>query len=225
MSTALVRLEKVTKIYGTDDRRTAGVREVSFQANEGELIVILGPSGSGKTTLLKLIAGFVRPTSGTVLLFNRPLGAYTESALQTVRAGELGFIFQTFRLINALSVFENIALVIRFAAGREKKRYLQAEQILKEFGIEHLAGSFPGQLSQGEKQRVAIARAVVNDARLILADEPTASLGAEQGIEIIHLLHTYAHTAQKCVLVASHDLRLKAYADRIIRIEDGVICN
>ena len=151
MSTAAVRLEKVTKIYGTNDQRTAGVREVSLQAIEGEFILLLGPSGSGKTTLLTLIAGLIPPTSGKVLLFNHSIESYAEAALQTIRARELGFIFQTFRLIDTLNVLENIALVIRFAGGTGKKCYLQAEQILDKFGIGHLAGQFPGRASPGRK--------------------------------------------------------------------------
>jgi putative ABC transport system ATP-binding protein len=223
MSTATVRLENVSKIYGASDHRTAGVIDVSMTVSAGELVLLLGPSGSGKTTLLTLIAGFVQPTSGSVKLFDDDIKSYSASILQQLRATKIGFIFQTFRLIDALKVVENIELTLSFAGKSRKKGHLRSIEMLKRFDIEHLAQKYPGRLSQGEKQRVAIARAVANDAQLILADEPTASLAAEQGSDIIQLLHHYARSMGKCVLVASHDLRLKANADRILKIENGSV--
>jgi len=223
MNSAMVRIEKVTKIYNTNDHRTAGVLKISLKAYAGEMILILGPSGSGKTTLLTLIAGFVRPSSGSVLLFNEDIKYYSQARLQKIRATKIGFVFQAFRLIEALNVKRNIELCLHFGCKSGWKSSSSALDILEKLGVRHLADRYPGQLSQGEKQRVAIARAIANDARLILADEPTASLDKKQGIEIIRLLHHYARSERKCVFVASHDLRLKNYADRIFRIENGAI--
>lgn len=223
MKEAVVRTERVSKIYNTNSHHTAGVVDLSFVANSAELVLILGPSGSGKTTLLTLIAGFIQPTSGLVLLFNRNLQSYSQTELQRIRATQIGFVFQSFRLIEAINVRKNVQLCQKFAGKSGKESYNNTISSLKRFGIEHLANRYPRQLSQGEKQRVAIARAIVNDANLILADEPTASLESNQGIEIIQLLNDYAHKDGKCVLVASHDLRLINYADRVVKIENGRI--
>ena len=219
----MLELKSVTRLYRRQKAIVKALDHVTLAIERGEFIVFRGVSGSGKTTLLTLIAGFVRPSSGTVLLFNKNIASYTQATLQQIRARTIGFVFQTFRLIEALKVLKNIELFLHFAGESRRERHSHALDILKNIGVEHLADRYPGQLSQGEKQRVAIARAVANDAQLILADEPTASLAAEQGIDIIRLLHANACSKGKCVLVASHDLRLKNYADRIIRIENGVI--
>jgi putative ABC transport system ATP-binding protein len=181
----------------------------------------MGPSGSGKTTLLTLMAGLLRPTAGEVLLFGSNLEAFSPRALQQLRAQRLGFVFQTFHLIDALSVLDNVVLALRFAGVARGQARRRATEVLQSVRIDHLAKRFPAQLSQGEKQRVAVARAIANSADLILADEPTASLETTQGFEVIQLLHTYAKLQQACVIVTSHDLRLQAHADRIIRLEDG----
>jgi len=223
MNGLLVRAEQVSKIYNTNSHHTAGVLDISFSATAGEMVLLLGPSGSGKTTLLTLIAGFIQPTAGQILLFNEDIQSYSQTKLQSIRATKIGFVFQSFRLIEALNVLKNIELCLHFGGKSREERHRTARQVLKNFDIEHLADRYPGQLSQGEKQRVAIARAVANDAQLILADEPTASLESGQGFEIIRLLHDYARKENKCVLVASHDLRLKDYADRIVNFENGRI--
>jgi putative ABC transport system ATP-binding protein len=135
----------------------------------------------------------------------------------------IGFVFQTFLLLDALDVLENIALVCRFASRSKVESRRRATELLRRLHIEHLAAKSPKTLSQGEKQRVAVARAIANDADLILADEPTASLETKQGFEIIRLLHGYAAQENKCVIVASHDLRIVEYADRVLRLEDGML--
>ena len=144
-------------------------------------------------------------------------------ALQKLRAERMGFVFQTFHLIDALTVVENITLVLGFAGWNKSDARRRALEQLSELRIEHLAPKFPRNLSHGEKQRVAMARAVANDADLILADEPTSSLESTQGFEIIQLLRKYAREENKCVIVASHDLRLLDFADKVIRLEDGCI--
>jgi putative ABC transport system ATP-binding protein len=183
----------------------------------------MGPSGSGKTTLLTMMAGLQRPTSGTVVLFGKRLTEYSPVDLQQLRAKSMGFVFQDFQLIDSLSVYQNIALVLKFAgrSGRDARRVVA--DLLERFGITDLRDRRPGKLSQGEKQRVAVARAVANKAQLIIADEPTASLESTQGLGVINLLRDYARQQQRCVIVASHDLRLVEYADTVQRIEDGVL--
>jgi putative ABC transport system ATP-binding protein len=222
-SEPLVRLVDVTKTFGLNEHTTTALHGVSLQAFPAELVMLLGPSGSGKTTLLTLIAGLVQPTSGVVSLFGTDIGCYSRQELQKLRALRIGFVFQTFLLLDALDVLENIALVCRFAGRSRAESRRRATELLRRLRIEHLAAKSPKTLSQGEKQRVAVARAIANDADLILADEPTASLETKQGFGIIQLLHGYAAQENKCVIIASHDLRIVEYADRVLRLEDGML--
>jgi putative ABC transport system ATP-binding protein len=222
-SAPVVRLEQVTKVFNGSGHPTTAVRDVSLEARRGETVLLMGPSGSGKTTLLTLIAGLARPTSGRVTLFGRGIEEFSARELQSLRARRIGFIFQTFLLIDALTAAENIEIVLRFGLMRRAERAAKTRALLRELGVEHLASRFPGGLSQGEKQRVAIARALANDAELIIADEPTGSLETRQAVGIIELLHEQAKRRNTAVIVASHDLRLKDYADRTLRLQDGMI--
>jgi putative ABC transport system ATP-binding protein len=222
-STPLIRLEKVTKIFDGSGQRTTAIRDVSFVARPGEMVLLLGPSGSGKTTLLTLIAGLARPTAGRISLFGRSVEEYSATELQRLRANRIGFVFQTFLLIDSLTAEENVEIVLRFTGKRRAERTGKARRILGELGIGHLAGRFPRVMSQGEKQRVAIARAVANDAELLIADEPTGSLETRQAAGIIALLHGQARARHAAVIVASHDLRLQEFADRTLRLQDGMM--
>lgn len=219
----LVELHNLSKVYGSHGQRTAGVHDIQLSGSAGEMIVLLGPSGSGKTTLLTLIAGLVGPSAGTVRLFGSDITHYSPAQLQRLRARNIGFVFQTFRLLDALSALDNVSLSPRFAGASHKAARDKAARLLSRLGISHLQHDFPNRLSQGERQRVAIARAFATDASLILADEPTASLETQQGLEVITLLKEYARTRPACVIVASHDLRMASSADRIVRLHDGRI--
>lgn len=217
----VVRLEKVTKIFDGSGHPTAAVRDVSLEAGRGEMVLLLGPSGSGKTTLLTLIAGLTKPTSGRISLFGKNVEEYTAAGLQALRADRIGFVFQTFLLIDSLTAAENVEIVLRFNGKRRAERAEKTRTLLREMGIGHLARRFPRAMSQGEKQRVAIARAVANDADLLIADEPTGSLETRQAVDIIALLHAQAKERNAAVIVASHDLRLREFADRTLRLQDG----
>lgn len=219
----IVDVDNVSKLFGVNDHRTAAVRNITMEARLGELLILMGPSGSGKTTLLTLVAGFLSPSSGRVSLFGRDLTECSPKELQQLRARQMGFVFQTFHLIDSLNALENISLVCRFAGMGRAQAKQQAAEVLKQIHIEHLSGKYPPKLSQGEKQRVALARAIVNRPDLIIADEPTASLETKQGLNVINLLREYAAEQNKCVLVASHDPRITACADRVIWLEDGAI--
>jgi len=219
----LLELKAVSKHYGYNGHTSVAVRDVTLTFSSGELVLLLGPSGSGKTTLLTLMAGLVKPTTGDVKLFGSDVTSYQEEALQQLRAQRIGFVFQNFLLVDSLSVADNIVLVLRFGGVNGGEARDRAAGLLHQLGIEHLAAKSPARLSQGEKQRVAIARAIANGARLILADEPTASLESKQGLEVIELLQMLAHAEGRCVIVASHDLRLVEFADRVVRLRDGTV--
>jgi len=221
----IVSIRNVTKSYKINEHSSVGVKDINFDAKPGELVLFLGPSGSGKTTLLTLIAGLLQPSEGSISLFDKNIENYSNVELQKLRAEKIGFIFQTFLLIDALNALQNIELVLKFASKSKREATRAVKNLLTELQIEYLADKLPGTMSQGEKQRVAVARAIANNAELILADEPTASLDAANGLIIIKLLHNYAAKNNRCVIVVSHDLRLKEYADRIIYLEDGRIIN
>lgn len=221
VASPVLRLENVSKVFNSNEHGTIAVQDVWLEARRGELLLLLGPSGSGKTTLLALAAGLLKPTAGQVQLFGRTIESYAPAELQELRARQIGFIFQTFLLIESLTVSENVEVVLRFTGKSKQDAQKRACSLLKLLHIDHLSRAFPLSLSQGEKQRAAIARAIANGAGLILADEPTGSLESKQGFDIIRLLHDYAKSGQGCVIVASHDLRLVDCADRVVRMEDG----
>ncbi len=216
-------LVKVSKVFSRSGNETVALNNVSFKVNQGELVLLLGPSGSGKTTLLTLLAGFQKPSSGEVYIFGKRVQDYSASALQKIRARQMGFIFQTFCLLDSLRVLENVTLVMKFAGIPEKSARRHAIECLERFGISHLSNEFPGKLSQGEKQRVAVARAIANGSKMVLADEPTGSLATEQGMAIIEFLHNSVKKDGLSVVIASHDDRISNYADRVHCLRDGTL--
>jgi len=217
----ITRLVEVTKRYEGPRSATAALSNISFAASSGETVLFLGPSGSGKTTLLTLMAGFQRPTSGQVYLFGKQIREFSIRELQSIRAFRIGFIFQAFFLIDSLTVLQNVMMVRRFAGADRTGARQSSLEYLRRFKVDHLAGSFPSKISQGEKQRVAIARALVNGAELIIADEPTGSLASKQGLEIIEFLKQSSHEENRCVIITSHDERIISYADRVYHLSDG----
>jgi ABC-type lipoprotein export system ATPase subunit len=220
---AIAQLIGVSKTLSGAQRSTTVLNNVHFEAYPGELILLLGPSGSGKSTFLTILAGLQPPSSGEVRLWGRALNTYATADLQELRAAHIGFIFQTFHLIDSLDALENILMVTKFPKQRRKEARQRALHLMEQFGILHLMHDSPRTMSQGEKQRVAVARALVNDADLIIADEPTGSLSTEQGMQIVRMLQQEVQSGKRCVIIASHDQRIAAYADRIFHIQDGSV--
>ena len=191
---------------------------VSLDVQRGEMVLIIGPNGSGKTTLLSMLGGLVRPTGGSVRVDGRALHELSARELELFRLHRVGFVFQSFRLIDALSVRENVQLVLDLA-GAERS----ADAVLEKVDALHLATRRTGALSGGEKQRVAIARALANDPAILLADEPTGSLDSAAGESAIALLHDAARNDGRAVVIVSHDTRIAQHADRVVRMLDGRI--
>jgi len=219
----VAELKNVSKHYQGQGRETSALKDISFQAFPGEVILFLGPSGSGKSTFLTILAGLQPPTTGEAWLFGQKIQDYSPSELQKVRASRVGFIFQTFHLLDALNATENIMMVMKFTHTNKQDSRPRTIQLLERFGIGQLAKAYPRKMSQGEKQRVAVARALANNASLIIADEPTGSLATDQGMNIVKLLRESTKTENRCVIIASHDQRIADYADRVLYLKDGIL--
>ncbi|HEV7767460.1 MAG TPA: ABC transporter ATP-binding protein [Thermoanaerobaculia bacterium] len=220
MSDLLLRAESLSKEYAAGVVVHA-VRDVSLTVSRGEVVLIIGPNGSGKTTLLSMLGGLTRPTGGTIHLGDRALRELSDAELTDFRLRHVGFVFQSFRLLDVLSVRENVQLVIEMAGGENARDV--ADEMLSHVAALHLADRSPRVLSGGEKQRVAIARALANRPELILADEPTGSLDSAAGESAIALLTATARAEGRGVVIVSHDTRIAHYADRTIRMSDGQV--
>ena len=217
------RLVGVSKTFQGFNRETIVLKDIDFELYPGELVLLLGPSGSGKSTFLTILAGLQAPTKGEVWLFGKTLQGYSHTDLQQLRATRLGFVFQTFHLIDALTALENILLVMKFTHTSMKSAHRRAKDLLSQFGIAYLSDTYPRTMSQGEKQRVAIARALANNAQLLIADEPTGSLATDQGMQIVLLLSELAKQEGRSIILTSHDQRIVPYADRVLLLQDGVL--
>ena len=220
-SETILRIEGVSKVFGSSERAVTALHNVSLEARPGEVVLVMGPSGSGKTTLLTIAGALLRPTRGTVYLSNTNVTQMDERRLASIRREKVGFVYQSFNLLEALTALENVRLVMldRIANGRLPRD--QARELLEVLGLGHRLNSLPRHLSDGEKQRVAIARALAKNPDLILADEPTANLDTKRGHEVMELLRQKALETEKAVVIASHDHRIRDIADRVLWLEDG----
>ena len=221
MTEPVLRASHLTRVYGSGRTQVLAVNDVSLTIPPGELVMIMGPSGSGKTTLLSMLGGLLRPTSGEVVINGTEITALDESRLPVVRALEIGFIFQAFNLLDALTVEENILFPARLRKGGVASARLRADQLMVRLGLEHRRRALPRTLSGGEKQRVAIARALINEPKLILADEPTGNLDSRTGQEVLMILHDIARDEGRAVVLVTHDPRVEDMADRVLWLEDG----
>lgn len=214
-----IELKNINKDYGTGISKVQVLSDVSFKAHSGELSLVLGPSGSGKSTFLTIAGGLQRPTSGQVLIDGQDINRFSEKQRDEIRLNQIGFVLQSYNLLSYLSVADQFALVDRVHKGNLSPDRL--EKLLQELGIDQLVNKFPDELSDGQNQRVAIARALYTDPAIILADEPTAALDSERVKVVGRLMKEMAKQYDKAVVVVTHDLRLKDFADRIYQIMDG----
>jgi putative ABC transport system ATP-binding protein len=219
---AVLRLDDVTRIHGDGETEVVALRGVSFATRPGELVAIMGPSGSGKSTLLTLAGGLDAPTSGSVSVEGVDLASLGNSGRARMRRTSIGYVFQDFNLIPALTAAENVALPRELDGERSAVARRAARTALDEVGIGELWNRFPDNMSGGQQQRVAIARAIVGQRRLILADEPTGALDTETGEEILRLLRARCDAGAAGVLV-THEARHAAWADRVVFLRDGVV--
>ena len=215
----MIQLENVTKSFP----HTVSLRDVCLDIPDGEFLCIMGPSGSGKTTLLNIVGLLDAPTEGRCLMDGVDMYALSESQRTTMRRRHLGFVFQSFNLIDELTVWENVELPLKLLGYSRAERKPRVEELLRRLGISHRMLMYPAELSGGQQQRVALARAVVSRPRLILADEPTGNLDSKQGQEVMRLLTDLHHDLRCTIVMVTHNHRDAAYAERGVELLDGRI--
>ncbi|MBN1677636.1 MAG: ABC transporter ATP-binding protein [Candidatus Thermoplasmatota archaeon] len=215
MSGPVIRVEDLVKRY---DGRTAVLDGVSFSVEEGEFVIVYGKSGCGKTTLLNMIGGLDRPTSGSVRIDGQDISGLSEDALSQLRLRKIGFVFQDFNLLTDLTVRENVALPLRFSKKGDGGR---VDKLLREFDIYHIADELARRISGGEAQRTAIARAMVNEPRILLADEPTGNLDEDNTQNIMDMFHQARSAFGTTTVLATHDLDLAERSTSMMLLESG----
>ena len=218
----MIKTKSLQKIFKTEEVETWALHDVSLEIKEGEFVAIMGPSGCGKSTLLNILGLLDNPTNGTYELNGTDVSKFTEAQRTNLRKGVIGFVFQSFNLIEELNVTENVGLPLGYLGVKGEERRKRVAETLERMGITHRASHYPNQLSGGQQQRVAIARAVVSRPGLILADEPTGNLDSKNGIEVMELLRELNREGTTVVMV-THSQRDASYADRIINLFDGQI--
>lgn len=218
---SMLEVSGLGKTYGSGHTAYDAVTDISINIEAGDVTLIIGPSGSGKTTLLSMMGTLLTPTSGSVRIDGVELKSLKRRQLSNLRLKQLGFIFQASNLISALTARQNVALPLIASGVSRKEAASRASELLARFGLSDRLDTLPRNLSGGEKQRVAIARALANNPKIILADEPTASLDSKTGHDVMQTLHDIAVNENRAVVVVSHDLRLRTIATRVVTIEDG----
>ncbi|MFN0104699.1 MAG: ABC transporter ATP-binding protein [Bryobacteraceae bacterium] len=218
-----IEIQGLHKTYGKGPAAVRALTDVDMTVRAGEVLMLMGPSGSGKTTLLSVIGCILSATSGSVRIAGKEVAMLPESKLPPIRLRHFGFVFQSINLFPALTARENVAIALNLRGIRGRAARNKAEELLTAVGLAHKLGSWPGDLSGGEKQRTAIARALAGDPPILLADEPTAALDSETGRTVMELLTSLARRDGRTVVVVTHDDRVAEYADRILHVTDGRI--
>ena len=218
---SLIELKEINKIYRTDEIETLALENVNLAIEKGEFVSVMGPSGCGKSTLLNIVGLLDNATSGTVTIDGINVGKMKDRRLAQFRNEKLGFVFQSFHLINSLNVLDNVVLplIYRSVSGAERRR--RAKEVLERVGLSHRMYHTPSQLSGGQCQRVAIARAIIGNPEIILADEPTGNLDSRMGGEVMNLLHTLNREDGRTIMMVTHNEEQATSTDRIVRFFDG----
>jgi putative ABC transport system ATP-binding protein len=218
---AAVSCEGITKEFGANGNKTLALRGVDVDIYGGQMTLLVGPSGCGKTTLISIVAGLLNPTAGRVSVFGTDLARLTGRRLVEFRAKNVGFVFQQYNLLPALSAAENAAVPLIIGGWNRSKAIARARETLATVGLGDRADNFPSQLSGGQQQRVAIARALINEPRLLVCDEPTSALDARSGQTVMELITEVAVQPGRAVIVVTHDSRVYEFGDRIVEMSDG----
>jgi putative ABC transport system ATP-binding protein len=218
----MINITNLSRTFRTLDLETAALSNINLTVNKGEFVAIMGPSGCGKSTLLSILGMLDSPTGGDFEFSGTNIAGYSEKQLAQLRKASIGFVFQSFNLIDELTVFENVELPLQYQKISKGERKKRVEDILHRVGIDHRADHLPQQLSGGQQQRVAVARALVINPKLILADEPTGNLDSTNGNEIMVMLREL-NKAGTTVIMVTHSEKEGNYADRIVRLLDGKI--
>jgi putative ABC transport system ATP-binding protein len=216
----MIKITDLEKVYRTEEIETVALNKLSFEVKEGEFVAIMGPSGCGKSTLLNILGLLDDPDAGSFLFNGEEVAGYTERKRAELRKRNIGFVFQSFNLIDELTVFENVELPLIYLGVKASERKEKVEEVLKKMQVMHRRNHYPQQLSGGQQQRVAVARAVVNNPKIILADEPTGNLDSSNGNEVMQLLLELNEQGTTVIMVthSEHDAR---FSHRIIRLLDG----
>ena len=220
---AILDIHKLTRRHGSGDQAVHALRGVDLAIAAGELVAVMGPSGSGKSTLLTCAGGLDRPTSGEILIDGNDITTLSRNAVAALRRRRIGYVFQDFNLIPALTAVENVALPLELDGARARTARKYAEAAMLEVAIGELANRFPDDMSGGQRQRVAIARAIVGERRLLLADEPTGALDSDTGEAVLQLLRDRCDQHGIGGVLVTHDARHAAWADRVVYLRDGVL--
>lgn len=218
----MIKTEKLSMLFTTEEVQTKALNEVTLHVEQGEFVAIMGPSGCGKSTLLNILGTLDSPTSGSYFFEGKQVDKMNENQLTALLKNNLGFIFQSFNLIDELTVYENVELPLVYMGIKTAQRKEKVNKVLEKVNLLHRANHYPQQLSGGQQQRVAIARAVVTDCKLLLADEPTGNLDSVNGVEVMELL-SELNRQGTTIIIVTHSQRDATYAHRIIRLLDGQI--
>lgn len=218
----MIKLTNLSRVFRTQDVETTALNNINLQVNEGEFLAIMGPSGCGKSTLLSILGMLDSPSAGSFEFLGQDIAGFGEKQLAALRKASIGFVFQSFNLIDELTVFENVELPLQYQNISKSERKQRVEEILKRVAIDHRAEHLPQQLSGGQQQRVAVARALVINPKLILADEPTGNLDSKNGDEVMAMLRELNREGTT-VIVVTHSEKEGNYADRLVRLLDGQV--
>lgn len=218
----MIQIENLSKVFRTSEVETVALNHINLMVDDGEFLAIMGPSGCGKSTLLNIIGLLDNPTEGSYLLMGQEVAGLKEKERTQMRKGVIGFVFQSFNLIDELNVFENVELPLTYLDIRASDRRKLVGDMLKRMDISHRAKHFPQQLSGGQQQRVAIARAVITSPKLILADEPTGNLDSKNGLEVMNLL-TELNQESTTIVMVTHSQHDAGFAHRVVNLFDGSI--